>query len=368
MNTGIILIGLAVSIILISNFQISDSTLWDLIIEVNFEQNPLQVGENPVVFGSVVDHAGKPISDADIKIRLGENSILTTTDNLGVFIVEFLEFSETPGAYAVNVLATSGDKIGIKSSVFEVKGEISVSSVTEKMLSTDEAIRYLNSSIGDFENDPLGLILYNYYQDLQTKLIEEQSLQAELDRVEQLIDEQREIALQLTEEAIEEENPGAGTYSGWKYYRFIGNLDYTVKDIIVNQLNYTVTVFKQAQKAMEEVLANGGTRDEAMQAYYEKATITREVMESLTIINEIQNFTESGNYTNAEIESEGALFANATDNQIEKNSSSFILNVNGTNIDVGKTGTVIYLSINGTIVELIVNGTQIEQITNSSQN
>lgn len=366
MNTGTILIGLVVGLILISNLQIANSTLWDLIIEVNLEQNPLQEGEVPVVFGSVVDHAEKPILDAEIKIRLGGNSITTTTDSLGVFAVEFLEFSEIPGSYAVNVLATSGDKIGLKSTVFQVKGEISISSVTEKLLSTDEAIKYLKASIEDFENDPIGLILYNYYQDLQTKLIEEQSLQAELDMVQQLIDEQREISLQLTQEIIEKENPGAGTYSGWKYYRFIGNLDYTVKDIIVNQLNYTVTVFEQAQIAMEQVLANGGTREEAMQAYYEKATISRELMNYLTVINEIQNFTDSGNYTSIETESE--LFVNATDNQINDDNSTFTLNVNGTIIDVGKTGTVIYLSINGTIIELIVNGTQIEQITNSSQN
>jgi len=366
MNTGTILLGLVVAVILISNLQIANSTLWDLIIEVNLEQNPLLEGEVPVVFGTVVDHAGKPISDAEIKIRLGGNSITTTTDTLGVFAVEFFEFSEIPGFYVVNVVATSGDKIGIKSTVVEVNGEISVSDVTEKLLSTDEAIKYLEASIEDFENDPIGLILYNYYQDLQTKLIEEQSLQAELDMIQQLIDEQREISLQLTEEAIAEENPGAGTYSGWKYYRFIGNLDYTVKDIIVNQLNYTVTVFHQAQIAMEQVLADGGTREEAMQAYYEKAAISRELMNSLTVINEIQNFTNSGNYTNVETDSE--LVVNATDNQINDDNSSFTLNVNGTIIDVGKTGTVIYLSINGTIIELIVNGTQIEQITNSSQN
>jgi len=103
MNTGTILTGLIVAVILISNLQMSDSNLWDLIIEVNLEQNPLQVGENPVVFGSVVDHAGDPILDAEVKIRLGQNSIQTTTDNLGVFVVEFSEFSEIPGSYVVKI-------------------------------------------------------------------------------------------------------------------------------------------------------------------------------------------------------------------------------------------------------------------------
>jgi len=104
-----------------------------------------------------------------------------------------------------------------------------------------------------------------------------------------------------------------------------------------------------------------------MQAYYEEASISRELMNSFTIIKEIENVTDSGNYTNAEVQSESVLL-NATVNQSDEDNGNFILNVNGTYIDVGKTGTVIYLNINGTIVELIINGTQIEQLTNSSQN
>jgi len=258
--------------------------------------------------------------------------------------------------------------MGIKSSNFQVLGKILVYSHTEKMLSTEEATKYLQASIEDFEKDPIGLILYNFYQDLQTKLLEEQSLQVEIDKQQQLIEEQRKISLQLAEKIIEQENPGAGKYSGYKYDRFVGNLDNSVKEIIVNQLNYTVTVFEKAQKAMDEILENGGTLGEARQAYYEKAAISRELMNSFTVINEIGNVTDSGNFTNAEIYSELEFLTNSTEIQNTEDNTSFILNVNGTYIDVGKSGTVIYFSINGTIVELNVTGAQIEQTTNSSQN
>jgi len=354
--------------LLISNFQMADSTLWDLLIEVYLEQNSIYQGDVPIVFGTISDHAGKPVSDVDIKISLGEDSIDAKSDVLGTFVVEFPNFAGIPGYHVVNVLATSGEKIGMKSTNFQVKGEIAVSSYTEKILSTIEAMKYLHASIEDFDNDPLGLTFFNYYQDLQTKFLEEQALQDEIDKQQKLIEEQRNFSLKLTQQIIEEANPGAGTYSGWKYDIFVSNLDHSVKEIILNQLDYTKTVFRQAQKAMDDVLANGGTWNEAMQMYYEEASISRELMNSFTTIKEIENVTDSGNYTNTEVQTESEALLNATVNQSDEDNVNFILNVNGTHIDIGKTGTVIYLNINGTIVELIVNGTQIEQLTNSSQN
>jgi len=346
----------------------ADSILWDLLIEVNLEQNSIYQGEIPIVFGTISDHAWKPVSDADIKIRLGEDSIDTKSDALGTFLVEFPNFAGIPGYHVVNVIATSGEKIGIKNTNFQVKGEIAVSSYTEKILSTTEAVKYLHASIEDFDNDPLGLTLFNHYQDLQTKFLEEQALQDEIDKQQQLIEEQRNFSLELTQQIIEEADPGAGTFSGWRYDVFVSNLDHSVKEIILNQLEYTKTVFHNAQKAMDDVLANGGTWNEAMQSYYEEASISRELMNSFTIIKEIENVTDSGNYTNTELQSESEVLLNATVNQSNEDNANFILNVNGTYIDVGKTGTVIYLNINGTIVELIINGTQIEQLTYSSQN
>ena len=43
------------------------------------------------------------------------------------------------------------------------------------------------------------------------------------------------------------------------YDRFVSNLDLSVKDIIVNQLNYAVTMFAEAQEAFDGVLERGIT-------------------------------------------------------------------------------------------------------------
>jgi hypothetical protein len=365
-KTSNTLFGIIAIVILSSNLQSANSTLWDLLIEVGFEKNPLTEDDIPVVFGNVTDHAGKPVSEAEVKIRLGEKSIITTTDSLGSFVVEFSGFDEVPGSYIVNVYASNGDRVGIESVDFQVKGQISVFSQTERILSSPEAVKYLQASEADFEKDPLGLTLYYYYQDLQAQFFEEQKYQLELIEEQQYITEQRELSIQLTEQIIEEENPGAGTYSGYEYDRFVSNLDLSVRDIFVNQLNYTIGIFTAAQKAMNEVLATGGTMEEARQVYYEKAVISRETMEALTLINQTSIINE--NYTNFDLELVSELNLNGTEYNTEKIDSGYVLNINGTLIDVGKSGSVIYLNINGTIIELFVNGTEMSQATNSSQN
>jgi len=351
--------------LLFSNLPLSESVLWDLIIDVKLEQSPLYVGEIPVVSVSVTDHASKPVYGAEVKVRLHSDSITTLTDTTGSFKVEFSEFDGLPGNYIVNVMATTNDgKIGLASTEFQVTGELLVQSYSEKILSTMEALKYLHASPDDFEYDPIGLILYNYYQNLQLEFLYEINSQTELDKEQQLIDEQREQSIEITEQVIEEKNPSAGLYSGFKYDRFVDNLDRSVKDIIVNQLNYTVIVFGEAQAAFDEVISNGGSYQEARLAYYEKASISREVMNDLTTLN-VEN-TTSGNFTNStELISE----LNQTGTNTDTNGvGSLTLNVNGTLIDIGKAGTVIYLNINGTLVELIVNGIESSPQTNSTQN
>jgi len=219
---GILGIGL-----LFSNLPLSESILWDLIIYVELEQSSLYFGDIPVVFVSVTDHASKPVSGAEVKVRLSSDSITILTDTTGSFRVEFSEFDGLPGNYIVNVMATTSDgKIGLASTEFQVKGELLVQTYSEKILSTIEALKYLHASPDDFENDPIGFTLYNYYQNLQAEFLDEINSQAELDKEQQLIDEQREQSIELTEQIIEEKNPSAGIYSGWKYDRFVDNLPF----------------------------------------------------------------------------------------------------------------------------------------------
>jgi len=115
-------------------------------------------------------------------------------------------------------------------------------------------------------------------------------------------------------------------------------------------------------------LADGGTSEDAWLAYYEKASIPRELMNSLTTYTEIKNSTAINNFVEEDNYSIIELNQNGTSNTINQSGNGFTLNVNGTNIEVGKAGGIIYLNVNGTVVKLIISGTEIAQSINSTQN
>jgi len=88
------------------------------------------------------------------------------------------------------------------------------------------------------------------------------------------------------QEKLKIENPRASDYIDTLYYeRFVANLDLSVKDIFLGQLNYTTKIWSDAQLAMNKVLESGGTWQEARQVYFEKAAISQQIMEHFTLQN-----------------------------------------------------------------------------------
>jgi len=361
---------LALSIIILLSVNViqAESTLWDLQIDVSVSNDPIQENESAIIIGNVTDHAGTPLENIIVEIRTDSETITTLTDSNGSFEETFSP-NRIAGTHVINIKAIAEDgKIGLANTTFKVAGEGNISSQTANLLSTPEALKYLNSNPEDFENDSVGLTLYNYYQILRNEFLEEQLVQEGINEQTQIIEELRQISIELLEQTIEEKNPTYGTFSGLDYNEFIDNLDYSVRELFVNQLNYTVNVFYEAQRAMEEVLENGGTMEEARTAYYEKAAVSRDMMSSLTTKSEIieEEFSFSENSTAIE----------SPINQIIQNQTStepiiaesIEVDSDGTTIQLGESVTKISLIINGTIIELFVNGTQVSQFTNSSQN
>ena len=355
-------LGLVLSLLLFSSFQISESVLWDLLIDVTLEKNPIQLDENPIVNGTIVDHAGKPVSSAEVKISLENESVIVFSNSTGEFRYKFENVS-VPGYYIVNVVASTNDtRMGLAQTYFQVKGPISISTQSAYNLDWMNSTYYEKINTNQLQEDPIAFTLYNYYQDLQIKFQEEEEEQKQIDEYQQYLQEQRRIANELQEKIIEEKNPRAGTFSGLKYDKFVDNLDLDVKEIFVNQLNYTINVFEEAQLAMEEVLKNGGTMEEARQVYYEKAAIPRKLMESLSS-NQIDEIGFAGIINST---SDNEELVETTNNQT-KNDLGLENATNNTStiIELPENVTTIYLSVNGTIIELFVNGTEITQVVNS---
>ena len=274
-----ITIGLFSFLMLFSFIPTSEAELWDLIIDLNVQKGDIYSGETVVVTGKVVDHAYKPIIDAEIFIRTGSDTTIAFTDPYGVFRGEFEDFQRIPGTYAVNVIASWNGKTGLSSTQFQVNGDISPVSALQEKLSTDQAIKYLSANESNFEKDPIGQILFKYYHGLLKELILEQRESSQPSEEQIYLEQQRIIAENLRNQAIIENDPSAGTYGGYEYDDYINSLNPEIRDIIASQLNFTKNTFEEAQRLRDEILTNGGTYEEARQAYLDILSFPKEILE-----------------------------------------------------------------------------------------
>ncbi|MCV0367509.1 MAG: carboxypeptidase regulatory-like domain-containing protein [Nitrosopumilus sp.] len=272
-------IGLISFLMLFSIISTSYAELWELVIEVNVEKGAIYSGDSVIVTGKVVDQAYKPIRGAEVFIKAGSYTTKAFTDPEGVFKGEIKDFERIPGTYIVNVIGSWYGMTGLSSTEFQVKGDISPVSELQEKLSTDEAIKYLSSDESDFEKNPIGQTLFKYYHKLLDELILEQKIAQKPSEDKIFMEHQRLIAENLRNQAIDEFKPGSGTYDGIQYNDYINNLNPKIKELVINQLNFTKNNFAEAQKIRDDILANGGTYEDARQAYLDRISIPKETLE-----------------------------------------------------------------------------------------
>ncbi len=284
-NDKAIVIGLCSFVILFSFIPTSQAVLWDFIIELDMEKGAVYAGDTVIVNGRVVDHAYHPTRGVEVLVRTGAETTKTFTNPDGEFKAQFVNFQRIPGTYTVNVVASWYGMTGLASTQFQVKGDANPESLLQQQLSTDEAIKYLSSNEGDFDRNPIGQTLFKYYHGLLDQLIEKQN-EAQKPIAEKIfLEQQRIIAENLRNQAIEEYKPGYGTYGGYKYEDYIAGLNPEIRGLVIDQLNFTKNNFLDAQKIRAEILENGGTYEEARQAYLDRLSIPKETLEKF---NEIQ--------------------------------------------------------------------------------
>ncbi|MBT8243398.1 MAG: carboxypeptidase regulatory-like domain-containing protein [Nitrosopumilus sp.] len=279
MYSKVLAIGLFSFLMLIPFMPTSQAELWEFVVELNMEKGEVVSGDNVVVTGRVVDHAYKATRGVEVLVRAGADTTIAFTDPSGEFRAEFKDFQRVPGTYTVNVIASWYGMTGMSSTQFLVKGDSSPVSILQQKLSTDEAIKYLSANESDFERNPIGQTLFKYYHGLLDELIIENKAAEKPNEDQIYVEQQRKIAEDLKEQAIEFYKPGAGTYQGLQYDDYIRNLNPEIQDLVKNQLNFTKNNFINAQIVRDEILANGGTFEEARQAYLELIAIPKETIE-----------------------------------------------------------------------------------------
>lgn len=278
----------------------SQAELWEFVVELDMEKGVVNSGDTVIITGKVVDHAYHPTRGVEVLVRTGADTTKAFTNPDGEFKAQFVDFQRVPGTYIVNVVASWYGMTGMASTEFQVKGDSSPVSILQQQLSTDQARKYLSSNESDFEKNPIGQTLFKYYHGLLDQLIAEKKEANKPNEDQIFLEQQRRIAENLRNQAIEEYKPGYGTYGGYKYENYIAGLNPEIRDLVVNQLSFTQNNFLDAQKIRAEILENGGTYEEARQAYLDRLTIPKEILEKFNENNLEESEVELENQTSEE--------------------------------------------------------------------
>ena len=279
-NKNIILSVVLIGIMFIfSSFPDSEAKLWDYLIDVEFLENPISQGTNPVLIGKVVDHAYRPVGNVDVKISFAGDSYLLKTDRHGEFGKQLNANDLKPRTYAVHILAsTDNGKKGMTSSTLEIDGH------TEKSAKFERQIYYLEqvndvSKLRFSPNDPISVILYEHYLALKESATKAELEEQLLDVPQQKIREARQLAHEKLIEALEKRPLTMSQFDiSPKFSKFLETLDDDTRSLFELQLNSTMMRFMDSKSIFTNVLISGGTLDDARQAYLDNLSITHEEM------------------------------------------------------------------------------------------
>lgn len=282
-----IVLGIMFFAVMCVGFQYASAATFDYLVNAKLEQYQIELGQKPVVYGTVTDNVLRPVSGVEVKITFGANSGTATTDADGKFRLEFPE-QQSPGIFSVTVFAKHDGKKGFGGATLRI---------SKQMVTFGEV--YYNSEISDFtdqkKSDPYqSLKIKNYEKYLSEKSKADQK-KLDIEAKKAQLQEKKELARQSLNQTITELSPGPGTISGYKYDRYMSGLDPSIRDDIASQINYTKNTVDDARAAMKKVLDNGGSLSDARKAYLDSLAIKRDMLEKIAGMNATENHSKIKN-------------------------------------------------------------------------
>ena len=267
-----------------SSIPESDAKLWDFVVDIEFLKNPINEGKNPILIGTVVDHAYRPLSNIDVRLTVAGESYMLKTDGNGEFGKQIDVSELKPRTYSIHVLAANDDgKKGMARTTLEISGHTEKAAKYERQLESMEMANDL-SKLRQNSNDPISVILYKHYLKLQENAAQAKYEEMLLDIPQQKIRDARQMTYDALAKSLEERPLITRDFNdSTKLGKFLQNLDDEKRILFELQLNSTQIRFIEAQRIMQDILENGGSTIDARVAYLDHLSITQEEMNSFTL-------------------------------------------------------------------------------------
>lgn len=221
-----------------------------------------EVGQFPFVNGKAITLDNNPVPDVQIQVHFPSGIVKTTTNSTG----QFSASSPVPtdiGEYTITVYAKKDNKY--TDSLITYKGVASkpkLESQIEKTPKTNEKT----------ELDPFSKML----KDIEKQRIDDVKRKANVQKQHQ-VDEQRRLAqIDLEKDLKESEKRNESNGPRNVFYRFLQEVDSSVRGIFWQQFLFTEKITNQAKEAKQNALDEGKSSFEAMKIFQKEAAVTQQ--------------------------------------------------------------------------------------------
>jgi len=270
MKVFLVLVFILIGFINTANAQVTEK----LLVSVGLQTNE---NNTPVISGIIKNEKGNAIGDAIIQISSVIGTAETKSDADGKFIYH-MPILPSEDKFNISVKAQKeGYLTGYVNTSFFVQNKNQTNTESKPL---DSGFKVVTSD--KIKNDP---IAFKILQNIELNKQKEEERQKRLQEIEErkkFIEEQRQLAnqdlladLQSMVEQFDPFNP-RNVFSS-----FVSGFDTTIQNIYWGQFNFTETKTKEGLAALEQVLNNGGTMQDARNAFYETAAISQSEINKL---------------------------------------------------------------------------------------
>lgn len=229
-----------------------------------------EVGQYPIISGQAITLDKLPVSDVQIQVNFPYEKIKTSTNSTGHFYVTSLIPAEI-GEYTITVYAKKDNRYTNIQVTYQVLEDLP----TKPIKVTNPVKKSPKTIDGNIELDPFSKMIKQLEEQKKNEIKKE-----EIVKEQQQIDYQRIQSKQKLEKDLKDSEKSNEYFSPRNvFYRFVTDVDNSVRGIFWQQFLFTEKLTKDAQDAKKNALDEGKSSFEAMKIFQEKAKVTQnEVM------------------------------------------------------------------------------------------
>lgn len=222
-----------------------------------------EAGQYPFVGGNALTLDGNPVSDVQIQVNFPSEKIKTSTNSTGQFYVTSMIPAEI-GDHTITVYAKKDNKFTDAQMTYHV---------SESMPTNTLKVTTLQPKItdGNVELDPFSKMIKQLEEQKDKEVKKKENA-----KEQHQINEQKIQAEAKLREDLEDSEKRMEYYSPRNaFYRFLADVDSSIRGIFWQQFLFTEKLTKEAHDAKENALDEGKSSLEAMKIFQEKAKVTQ---------------------------------------------------------------------------------------------